>query len=98
MVTIPTYNIASLDRDTKVIQEIEEEGRGNNITLREAIMSSKSLKYKNINLFRSVDQNTEIGRVVFVVNKKIENEARSVIMVLPLILEKNTEVEYGHGL
>ena len=91
MVIIPTHNIVALDRATKVIKEAsegEDEGKINHITLREAIMGLKSTEDNNMNLFRSVDQNTEIGRVVFVVNQKVETEAREVITVLPLILEK----------
>ena len=41
-----------------------------------------------MDLLRSVNQNTKVGRVFFVINKKVEVEAKSVIMILPLIFEK----------
>ena len=84
---IPTYTIAGIDLETKVTTQERPEEK-TSMTLRQAVMGLKSIKQTDRNLFRAVDQNSREGRVYFLVNEKMESEARSIVMVLPLIFQE----------
>ena len=81
---IQSWSIAALDVPIKTNnQDIGE--TDNFITLRKVIMSLTSTKHKEKKLFRAVDQNTRVNRVFFLINNNVEDEAREVVNVLPLI-------------